>query len=509
MRYVHVSQSLFLPWNVARVFLLLLIPVGYWATYGYFDLHARGFFLLNMETFAALSLLLYALKRVTAANVVIVVILTVFTFGYLLTFYLVSYQLGNGQYQLIQVFLGHFVGKVVMLDMVYEVFVVATTAMLVFCLVATALLVVFPGPRSFPSSILVAPHLAVASRRTLLITVVLAVLSTFLRAYFHLSSLGEATALPFRLGGIIYVTNAYVTPALFGLSLFYALHSGCAKTSRLSLILFVVWAAIVFLMFTAKIVFLTPAVWMFLILVLGFRMKLANRILTISIVLFLLLVPVIGIYRNLLTLYGGEMDIAIMPQLVRHIEDIVAAQGWWTTINNGFLAVISRISGFSSTMLLMHLRPEGGGVVSYLMSGTTAGDVMTAYMHKMIRLGATGVGASLIGQAYYATGTLWGTALWVAAWTTTAFLVSRWLLVNRTPVNLALWAFWVFTVGTWSIAGLVLGHWTFLFPPALVVIVVHWLVAGRHPGRWSAQQSSQSIHNTGCDAKGSVSFQPE
>lgn len=440
----------------SRWLLLLLFPLGFWLTAEAFSDQWVYYASLNMLSLLAGWAVLFRLRGITANNIVVWIILSVLITGYYVKFYffLYGYYYGAPLYEL-GLMVGNFAPRIATYNILMKCFEVFSVT---FCVFSVAVWFLLRDDRT--SQVPVGfkqeadmPYPVAMSLKLLASAVSLAIISGFLRWSYQLGIPGAAEPLPFKIGGAITVINGYVVPVLIGISLIYAARMEGVQIVRLVIATFLIWGVVHFLLFTSKIFLILPMLWIILVWVLTGRPLIRWRYLVGYGGLLMTVYPFLNIFRDLT--YSGTEGTIIGR--FGHAITLGAEQGQLIEQSSwavwGLSGLVSRVTGLDSLMIMAAIRRESYhyGILNYMLGYEENAERIITWFYG---IPGTGIAQSLLGQAYFVTGsTLW-VAVWVAGWVVFSHWMAKWYRNFDSPLSHGLWAAWLVSVLLWTIDGI-------------------------------------------------------
>lgn len=466
---------------MVRIGLFLMIPVGYAMTHQFYEQQQDEYLALNVLDFVVMLLLLMSLPRIRPSNIMICILLMIFAVGYFFKFYWLAYMLGVGASvaDLALFFMDY--SKWVNSELAYQAFEILAVSFIAFG-AASLLWISLPG-RDRDAAVHASVYRVDTARihSMLYVALVCAIVTSIPRVIFHLGDPGQVEVLPFHLQGILYFLNQLVSPCLIGLALVLAMCAGDRSVMRRVMLWFVVWSLMQFVLFTSKSVLLLPLLWYVLARsVCGFRDRSVDRLILAGGALFVVVFPFLNMYRMAKVTLGLEMSGQLFDEFSYVVQTVAPDL---TSVSDfvlfGLSGIIIRTGGFGELMA-MHMLADAfpHGLLSYLISGQSPGELLTSIMGYA---GAsTGVSSSMLGHAYFVTGSIPGTALWVSLVILLVQFVSGRMLIKASPLSLALWVMLVIQVTFWFVDELGLPKLYFLALTMLAVSIVYRVVVGRY-----------------------------
>lgn len=484
-------------WDMVRIGLFLMIPVGYAMTHQFYEQQQDEYLALNVLDFVVMLLLLMSLPRIRPANIMICILLMIFAVGYFFKFYWLAYMFEHGAsaQDLALLFLEY--SKWLTRDLAYQAFETLAFSFAIFGISSVLWLRIF-AHQSAPGAPLPACRIDAAHvQRILLVALLCAVVSGIPRYVFHLGAPDQGLQLPFHLQGVLFFINQSVTPCLIGLALVLAMRSEETRLVRKVLGWFVIWSLLQFALFTSKSVLLLPLLWYALARMAGgIRDTFIDRLIAAAAALFVLAFPFLNLYRLAKSTPGVEVAGQLFDQLSFYIQTIAPDMSSLSDfVLFGLSGIFIRTVGFGELMG-MHVLADAfpHDMVPYLLSGSSPGDLFTSI--SGYGGGHTGLASSLLGQAYFVSGSNIATALWLGVVIFLAQSASRRLLARSTPLGLALWIVFVINVTFWFVDELGLPKLLFLVLVMLAVSLVFRLVVGREAPAIALRQPAGSRHDS-------------
>lgn len=461
---------------IIRWLLLLTFPAGFLFTVAAYPAEWDYYFLLNAISFLSACLLLSRLKRVTADNIIIWIFFMVLLVGYYVKFYFFirGFIMGRNIAESV-VLMGGYAALLATPALLLDCF---TSISLSFCFFAIAAFYMLRDKRG-----LVAPAGSDSRKKywnklcytMIFISACLAVITGLTRWLFKLGLPGEVSKLPYKLAGITNVTSTHVVSILLGLALIYAIRSNNKQTLRITIISFFAWGVSNFFLFTSKLFLALPMFWIIIIGIWENRPLLRWKYLIGYGGLFVLLYPFLNLVR--VVRYSDTEDSIFLTVAEAVISSGSSGQvtDSLSFLSLGLYGLMSRIVGLDSMMILTAIKPGFPDFDISNILGGGAEKILTNYILGWGNRG-TGIAQSLIGQAYFHSGSSVMTAVLVTAWAVIAYKVAKWLYKINSSFSQVLWVTWIASVLQWTSDGFTANKLLVFLVSAIPIYLIIFIV---------------------------------
>lgn len=438
-----------------RWLLLLIFPAGYLATNSELSSEWGYYTALNLISFLSACAILYSLKQISVGNAVIWVIFAVLIVGYYLKFYFFVHAFQSAQPMIeLNWILGRFATPLATNRLLLDCFEVIS-----FSFAAFAVISVILSLKGVRGQLKAAAESSAAgfgatdrTHKLLIAAIALAVASGILRAYFDLGIPGKERILPFKLAGVITTTGTYTVPVLIGIALIYSANLNRARDVQVISALFLGWGVVHFVAFTSKLFLIAPVLWIFFVGLLFERSLIRWRYLAGYLGSFIVVYPFLNIFRDVANTGAGGSVLQRFGEVIQISAEQSSMFDEMSGFTRGLWGLISRVTGLDSLLILAAIRPDNShrDILNYVMGNEVSAERIITWFHG---IEGTGDAQSLLGQAYYVTGSSAWVAGWVVVWTLLAFVVSKVLYELKTPLSHGLWTAWLISVLLWTIDG--------------------------------------------------------
>jgi uncharacterized protein with PQ loop repeat len=436
----------------ARWLSLLIFPVGFLLTEEAFADTWGSYAALNLLSFLSGGIIMWRLRRISLENLVVWFVWLVLLLGYYYKFYSLVYGLIQGKSKIALSFIAGSVAPLVAsISILYECFVIITVSLFAVAITSHFLLrkgktnIIQPVGYSRSKNVY---NWALITFRLLALALFLGLISGYLRKHYQLGVPYIAVYLPYKLAGIITVTNGIIVPMLINLALLSALRSERQRLVLLSAGMFFLWGVLAFILFTSKTDLLLPLVIIFAAGVLYGRPILKMRYLAWYGGIFLLIYPFLNLFRSVSNYFSGRSSSFLISEMLRVGSEVEGVSGV-----SGFLMLANRVTGIDSVVELAAARHNytAFNLIDYLLGRVDSPEEIITAMHHTPY---TGVAASLLGQAYFVTGSYLMTAVWITGWLVLAYWLTAALMKRNTLFAQNALLFWLVMVLQWSADGI-------------------------------------------------------
>ncbi|MEW6602708.1 MAG: hypothetical protein AB1499_17185 [Nitrospirota bacterium] len=422
--------------------------------------------------------LLSRLKRVTRENITVWIIFMILIVGYYMKFYYFvrGFILGENIVET-AVLMGEYAASFASPELLLDCF---TSISLSFVLFAVIACYILRGPQETAGSTRSYGRKIFWKRRchiALSVACILAVISGFLRWFFNLDLPGEAVILPYKIAGITTITNTHITSFLLGLALIYAIRSDERKVVRYSIIFFLSWGAIHYFLFGSKLFLVMPMLWIILIGLWEKRTLIQMRYVVGFGSLFVILYPFLNLVRVARREGTSEGLLLYVMEAIMGIDGTGQFAGSLSAVSFGLLGLMSRIVGLDSMMILAALKPGFDDIGLGSILGGQSEHLLTTYILRWDN--ETGIAQSLLGQAYFHTGSAVLTAILIGAWTVFTYQVARGLYKINTSFSQTLWVTWIASVLQWTSDGFTSTKMFMFLVSALPIYFIISIIEGK------------------------------
>jgi len=410
---------------------------------------------LNVLSFLSGVIILWRLRRISLDNMVIWFVWFILLVGYYYKFYfLVSGILHEKSKVELSLYVGSFAPLFAYKSVLLECFEIITLSFLSVAIASQFLLrkgqINF---KPFNHTINVNVNRTLITLRIIAVASLLWLVSGLLRKYYNLGVPYAAVYLPYKMAGIITVTNGIIVPMLLNLALLIALRSEKRQLVHLSAGIFIFWGLVEFILFTSKTYLVLPLIIIYAAGILYGRPILKIRYIVWYSSIFILIYPFLNIFRSVQNYFPGRDIMYYLPAISETISEAIREVGLLGFFFNSIGSLAGRVTGFDSLLLLAATKydyPENS-IIDFLSGSINSPEQIISGMYN---IPFTGVAASLLGQAYFATGSYIITAAWTAGWLVFAYWFTTFLMKRNTLFAHNVLLFWIVMVLQWSADGI-------------------------------------------------------
>lgn len=465
----------------ARWLTLLIFPIGYLLTEEAFSYAWVNYAALNILSFTAGVIILWRLRKMSLENLVVWFVWFVMLVGYYYKFYFLVHGFLHEKSKLeLSLYLGSIAPLFASKGMLFESFVTITVSFFAVAISSHFLLrrrgniVQF-----FKHENNVNVNWPLITNKLLAVAFLLWMVSGYLRKYYYLGVPYAAVYLPYKLAGLITVTNGIIVPMLINLALLNALRSGRRQLIHLSAVIFIIWGIVEFILFSSKTYLVLPLIIIYAAGVLYRRPIFKMKYIAWYGGIFLLIYPFLNIFRSMQNYFPGRDILFHLSATLGVIYETVRDSGVFDFFFNSLGLMAGRVTGLDSMLVLAATRYEysATNIIDYLSGRINSPEQIISGMHN---IPFTGVAASLLGQAYFTTGSYIMTAAWTAGWLVFAYLITILLMKRNTLFTHNALLFWLVMVLQWSADGITyLKIQLFVFAILVSFVIGHFVGIGR------------------------------
>lgn len=436
-----------------RWLLLLCFPLGYLFTVNAYAADWDYYLLLNIISFLSAWLILFRLRNITAENIIIWIIFLLIFGGYYVKFYFFvrGFILGESILESI-VLMGGYAALYASPSLLLDCF---TSISLSLLLISISSFYMLSNKRKLIVSLGNYNRNHRWKKRcytTIYISSCIAFISGFVRWFYKLDLPDAAVILPYKVAGITTVTNTYVASLLLGLALIYAVRADKRQAIRITIFSFFAWGAIHYFLFGSKLFLVLPVLWIILIGLWEKRALIKMRYVVGYGSVFVILYPFLNLIRTARREVPGDSIFLYISESLKSGAGTGPFTDSLSSLTLGLFGLMSRIVGLDSLMILTALKPGFDDIGISSIFGGTAENIITNYTLGWRNRG-TGIAQSLIGQAYFHTGNIILTAVFVALWTIFTHQVANRLYKVNSSFSQILWVTWIASVIQWTSDG--------------------------------------------------------
>lgn len=427
-----------------RLILLFFFPIGYLLTFQLFENNSAEYLIISTLLFLSCALILFYFKRLRAKNIIIYMLFIIFIFGHFVKFYYLSYYWNDiNQLDNFNKLIGNKSMDIVTIPKLFYAFEVISISFILFSVISVFIMRVrWKNPTFIDASgefINKANGNVFLARKITYLALIIGIITTYVRWKYNLVFLTGVDRLPYNLIAIINVLHSYVSIPLFGLAYIIGLSSGKKNIIRSISVIFIVFCLIQFILSTSKTYLFFPFFFIYFSSLIYEGKSYKNYLLIMGAILFLS-IPFLGEYRH---------SLRVNLNLTTIFWNVFQDKDLFQIYFQSALSIMNRILGFGELIHMIELENiYSKGFVGNLMNPIGAEKILNQEMNTL----RTGFAPSLLGQAYFSTGNIFGTALIIILWVVFSSLIFQQLIKNsQNYVSCTISILWLFQVFIMSI----------------------------------------------------------